>query len=262
MEKVIVAGDVGGTHTRMGVFAAGSMQPVLIRSQVFASRDSATLVDIVEQFVGSAREMAEIFCFGISGPVDGGVAHPTNLPWVLDERQMAAALGARVMLINDLEANAYGVSMLAAGDVETLQEGEPGKHANAAVVSAGTGLGEAGLYWDGGEQRPFACEGGHASFAPENAQQIALLEFLAREFGHVSWERVLSGPGLHNIYRFLLETRKQESEEAWLTEHSALKTDPSAVIADAAVHNKSKLCEKALDLFRCLSMDRKPAIWR
>ena len=246
MEKVIVAGDVGGTHARIGVFSAGVELPALIRSQVFASRQFATLVDVVKQFLGEAGETAEIFCFGVAGPVDGGVAHPTNLPWVLDEREMAGALGAPVLLINDLEANAYGVPMLAASDMTTLQEGEPGKRANAVVVSAGTGLGEAGLYWDGTVQRPFACEGGHASFAPENAQQIALLEFLAREFGHVSWERVLSGPGLYNIYRFLRDTG-QGSEPEWLT--AVLKDEPAAAISDAAAHGKSELCQKAIDLF-------------
>jgi glucokinase len=154
------------------------------------------------------------------------------------------------LLINDLEANAYGIATLGPGDIATLQEGEPGRRANQCVVSAGTGLGEAGLFWDGAGHRPFACEGGHTTFAPGNKEEIALLEYLMRGLDHVSWERVLSGPGLHNVYQFLRDTGRG-AEPAWLADHLA-EGDPSSAIAEAANRGKSGLCEQALDMFVAL----------
>jgi glucokinase len=248
--QVIVAGDVGGTHARLGAFSEGGTQPALIRAQVFASRDYKGLVDVVREFLGNDKEPVKIFCFGVAGPVDQGVAHATNLHWALDERPMSASLGAPVLLINDLEANAYGIATLGPGDIATLQTGEPGKRANQCVVSAGTGLGEAGLFWDGAAHRPFACEGGHTTFAPGNKEEIALLEYLMRGLGHVSWERLLSGPGLHNIYKFLRDTGRG-AEPAWLAEQLA-DGDPASAIAEAAIHGKSELCEQALDMFIAL----------
>lgn len=247
---MIIAGDIGGTHARLGVFTENAAQPSLVRARVFPSRDYKQLADVVREFLGNDKEPVKSFCFGVAGPVDGGVAHPTNLDWVLEERHMSKALGAPVLLINDLEANAYGIAALGPDDIETLQKGEPGKHANQCVVSAGTGLGEAGLFWDGAVHRPFACEGGHTTFAPGDKDEIALLEYLMRDFDHVSWERVLSGPGLHNIYKFLRDTGRQ-AEPAWLAEHLA-QGDPSSAIADAAIHGKAELCEQALDMFVAL----------
>ncbi len=244
---MILAGDVGGTHARLGSFSQDAEHPALIRAEVFPSKQFAGLVEVVKQFRAQDAEPVRIFCFGVAGPVDNGVAHPTNLAWVLNARDMSAALGAEVLLINDLEANAYGIATLGPADIATLQEGEPGKPANQAVVSAGTGLGEAGLFWDGAVHRPFASEGGHATFSPRNAEEIALLEYLSRELDHVSWERLLSGPGLHNIYKFLRDTG-QAGEEGWLAE-AIEEGDPSAAIADAAIHGKSELCQKALDMF-------------
>jgi glucokinase len=152
-----------------------------------------------------------------------------------------------VGLINDLEAHAYGIAMLAPDDFVMLNQGALDASGNAAVIAAGTGLGEAGLYWNGQQHLPFAGEGGHSSFAPSDPLQIELLRFLSHEFGHVSWERVLSGPGLYNIYRFLRDTGRGE-ESAWLTDEMQ-QQDPSAVISHAALANTSALCRQALDLF-------------
>ena len=151
-----------------------------------------------------------------------------------------------VRLLNDLEAHAYGIAMLAPDDFVTLNQGAADS-GNAAVIAAGTGLGEAGLYWNGQQHLPFAGEGGHTSFAPSDPLQIELLRFLSHEFGHVSWERVLSGPGLHNIYRFLRDTGRGE-EPDWLT-HKMQQHDPSAVISQAALADTSALCRQALDFF-------------
>ena len=244
---MILAGDIGGTHTRVGAFSGGPASPKLDRFVEYKSRDYPSMEKIVEEFL-SGGEKPQGFCFGVAGPVMDGIAKPTNLTWELDAAKMTAALGAPVVLINDLEANAFGVATLGPEDLTTLQEGVGRERGNAAVISAGTGLGEAGLFWDGASHRPFASEGGHCSFSPTTKEEVDLLAYLAQKFpDHVSWERVLSGPGLHNIYLFYKETGK-ETEPPWLSE-AISQGDPAAVISDSALHAKSPLCEKALALF-------------
>jgi glucokinase len=190
----------------------------------------------------------DVACFGIAGPVKDGRSETVNLAWVVDARHLAHRLHIdTVELLNDLEACAYGLAMLAAEDFVLLNPGAPGASGNAAVIAAGTGLGEAGLYWDGPRHHPFACEGGHSSFAPTDSLQMELLGFLLQEFDHVSWERVLSGPGIYNIYRFLRDTGRGD-EPAWLG-HKMQQQDPAAVISQAALAGTSSLCGQALDLF-------------
>jgi glucokinase len=175
------------------------------------------------------------------------VATP-NLPWVVDAAAMASQLGLPgVALLNDLEANAWGIGALGPEDFLTLNAGAPGARGNACVVAAGTGLGEAGMYWDGTMLRPFACEGGHVEFAPRDAREIALLQYLTLKFGHVSYERVVSGPGLANIYAFLCDTgRGKETPEI---ARVLREGDAAAVIARAALDGRCALCVAALDLF-------------
>ena len=250
---MIVAGDIGGTHTRMGAFSGGPASPKLDRWQEFKSKDYDSMEKIVEEFLsgGDQGTKPEAFCFGVAGPVVDGTARPTNLPWELVAAKMTESLGAPVLLINDLEANAYGVATLGSEDLVTLQEGAAKEHGNAAVISAGTGLGEAGLFWDGSSHRPFASEGGHCTFSPDTAEQVDLLTFLRKKFpDHVSWERVLSGPGLYNVYQFFRDTG-QAAEEPWLAQQLATG-DVAAGITDAAEHGKSELCEKAMTLFVAL----------
>jgi glucokinase len=172
----------------------------------------------------------------------------TNLPWLIDARELAGDLGLGTAgLINDLEANAWGIGALGPDDFAVLNEGAPGAHGNQAVIAAGTGLGEAGLYWDGAMHRPFACEGGHANFAPSGPVEIDLLRYLAERFDHVSWERVVSGPGVFNVYAFLRDTDRGR-ESAAVAEH--LKTDdPSAVVSRSALLGKDPLASAALELF-------------
>jgi glucokinase len=171
-----------------------------------------------------------------------------NLKWAVDSSSLAREIGIEsVALINDLEANAYGVAALAPNDFAVLNVGVEDPAGNAAVIAAGTGLGEAGLYWDGAAHRPFACEGGHGDFGPTDDLQIELLRFLRAELEHVSVERVLSGPGLFNIYRFLRDTGRG-AEPPWLTEQ--LKTgDPPAQIARAAAERNCELCVHAIEIF-------------
>ena len=170
-------------------------------------------------------------CFGVAGPVKDGRCEATNLAWIVDAKTLAAELGAElVWLINDLEATAYGIKVLEPQDFIILNHGAPDAKGNAAVIAAGTGLGEAGFYWDGKQYFPFACEGGHADFAPRNELEMELLSHLLKHFSHVSYERVLSGPGLSNIYSFLRETGRYGKEPDWLTEKISRGEDRKSVV--------------------------------
>jgi len=248
---MILAGDIGATNSRLAFFAerGGRLEPVV--EETYPSRDHANLETIVKTFVSAHDLPIDVACFGVAGPVRHGRSDTTNLPWDVDARELARASHLRsVGLLNDLEAHAYGIATLVPADFVTLNQGAADASGDAAVIAAGTGLGEAGLYWDGQQHLPFAGEGGHASFAPSDPLQIELLRFLCHEFGHVSWERVLSGPGLHNIYRFLRDTGHGE-EPDWLT-HEMQQQDPSAVISQAALADTNALCREALDLFVAL----------
>ena len=245
---MILAGDIGGTNSRLAGFAVESARLKPVVEETFPSRAYASLDEIVRTFVATHDVHVAHACFGIAGPVRHGRSEAINLAWAVDAQQLAQALRpATVWLINDLEATAYGAVALAPEDMATLHEGSPVAEGNAAVIAAGTGLGEAGLYWDGRQHWPFASEGGHASFAPSDALQVELLQYLRRQFVHVSWERVLSGPGLYNIYTFLRDTQRGV-EPAWLTEELR-QGDPAATISRIALAGTCELCVQALDLF-------------
>ncbi len=244
---MILAGDIGGTNARLGIFTEDASNPVTIRIEEYPSRNYTSLDQVIYEFLSKTPEPVRVFCFGVAGPVTNGVARPTNLPWVLDQAQLEAKFNVRVILINDLEANAYGVATLGLEDLATLQSGDPRNYGNGGVIAAGTGLGEAGLFWNGKTHLPWACEGGHCSFSPCNQEERELLEFLWKKWEHVSWERVLSGPGLFNIYQFFRDTGKG-SEPSWLAEQIR-EGDPSAAISKAALQGQSELCEKTLNMF-------------
>ncbi len=248
---MILAGDIGGTNSRLAGFevADGRLRPMV--EETFPSRAYASLDDIVRTFVSAHDLHVAQACFGIAGPIRHGRSEAINLAWVVDAQQLAHQLGlATVGLINDLEANAYGATALAPEDFVTLNEGTPEAEGNGAIIAAGTGLGEAGLYWDGKQHWPFASEGGHASFAPGDALQVELLQYLQPQFTHVSWERVLSGPGLYHVYTFLRDTQRGV-EPAWLADELR-QGDPSAAISRAALAGACGLCAQALDLFVAL----------
>jgi glucokinase len=245
---MILAGDIGGTSTRLAVFEVRNNALRTVVERTYPSREHAGLREIVSRFVAEHRPDIEHASFGIAGPVVVGRVKTPNLPWVIDAQDLADELGlAAIGLLNDLEANAYGVAALAASDLVTLNAGAPGAAGNAAVIAAGTGLGEAGLYWDGKRHRPFAAEGGHADFAPRNALEIELLRYLLQTHEHVSYERVLSGPGLHNIYKFLRDTGNAKERAAVVEDMRS--RDPSAVISKAALEGSCELCVRALNLF-------------
>ncbi|MBI2820921.1 MAG: glucokinase [Acidobacteria bacterium] len=245
---MILAGDVGGTTTRLGLFddSGGAVRP--IEFQVFSSRNYPALEKIVEEFLDRSPRRLSWACFGVAGPVRRGQVHAPNLPWVVEWKNIAERLGTeKFVLINDLEATACQVAALTPQDaLLCLNRGEqtPG---NRAVIAAGTGLGEAFLYWDGRNHLPAACEGGHTDFGPRTNLEVKLLENLLAKFGHVSYERLLSGPGLLNIYEFLRETGKAP-EPDWLRRRIG-QGDPAAEIARAALDAASDLAVAALDLF-------------
>jgi glucokinase len=245
---VILAGDIGGTSTRLAVFEVrnNALQP--LTESTYPSRAYAGLREIVRHFVAHPGPVIEYASFGIAGPVVDGRVKTPNLPWTVDAGELAAELGLDcTALLNDLEANAHGVAALGSRDLVPLNAGAPGASGNAAVISAGTGLGEAGLYWDGTRHLPFAAEGGHADFAPRNALEMELLRFLLERYEHVSYERVLSGPGLLNIYEFLRDTGRAQESPAVL---AFMRTqDPPAVIAQAGLTGICSLCVQALNLF-------------
>jgi glucokinase len=248
---MLLAGDIGGTKTNLAFFEVEGERLKPVAAGTFSSREHASLDEIVRQFVSAHSLRVKYACFGIAGPVRHGRCEATNLAWVVDAHQLARELAIEtITLINDLEANAYGIAVLEPKDFVVLNEGVPDEGGNAAVIAAGTGLGEAGLYWDGKQHRAFAGEGGHADFAPRSALEIELLRYLLTQFEHVSYERVLSGPGLYNIYKFLRDTGRGE-EPAWLTEEIC-QHDPSAAISQAALAGKCALCMQALDLFVAL----------
>jgi glucokinase len=246
---VILAGDVGGTKTALALFDGQDGRFTLVREAALPSREFPTLEGAIARFLsdGPSGPIAAA-SFGIAGPVIEGRALTTNLPWTIDERALEQAIPAgRVRLMNDLEATGHGLAALAPESLVTLQPGTP-RPGNVALIAAGTGLGEALLIWDGEGHRVIPSEGGHADFAPRTELEIDLLRFLAKEFGSVSYERILSGPGFFNVYRFLRDTGRAP-EPAWLAEKLAAGGDPTAIIGPAALAGRDPLCVATLDVF-------------
>jgi glucokinase len=247
MDGLILAGDVGGTKTDLGLFkhSAGTLE--LVREHRYATAKFDSLEAVCVDFVGAGAVNAA--CLGVPGPIIDGRAHATNVPWELSSATLSRALkGVPVRLLNDLTAIAYGMVNLKPSEFVVLHPAEnPPAHGNIAVIAAGTGLGESSLVWEGDKYYAVASEGGHADFAPHNAEQIELLRSLAAEFGHVSYERVLSGPGLWNVYQFLRRESHVE-EPAWLSAQIAAG-DASAAVSEAAIAGRDPVCVQALTMF-------------
>ena len=246
---MILAGDIGGTKTNLALYETQAEGLSLVEECKVLSRDYESLESLIERFVKKLEHPLQAACFGIPGPVIGGASKTTNLPWFVNEKSLARALRLdAVYLINDLEATAYGIPALDGEQLLMLNEGMPEKHGNVALIAAGTGLGQAALVWDGERQRVMASEGGHADFAPHSELEIELLRYLLTMYERVSYERVLSGPGLVNIYNFL-KACGYAKEPEWL--HQALITsdDQAQVISQTALAETAELCVKTLDIF-------------
>ena len=242
-----LAGDIGGTKTRLAVIEVNGAQVMIRREAVYPSRDYTMFEELLGDFLFGA-DIPRHAAFGIAGPVAGRAVQTTNLPWHIDadalQRQFSLA---HCTLLNDLEAMACGLPALGADDVLILQAGAPDARGNAAVIAAGTGLGEAGLFWDGLQHHPFATEGGHASFSPGDELEIALLQYLRQRHRHVSWERVVSGMGLPGLHEFLRAYR-QAAVPQWLIEEMK-NGDMAAAIANAALSGRDEICVETLHRF-------------
>jgi len=249
--ETVLAGDIGGTHTRLAVFAAGDLRKPLVRRS-YPSGDFESLQAIIGRFVdevgGALPALPGRAGFGVAGPADGVVVKLTNLPWVVDARRIEERLdGARVRLVNDFTAVCLAVPRLTAEDVHRIGGHDPAAKGAIAVLGAGTGLGQGFLVWRGTDYMAVPSEGGHADFAPRNPLEIRCLEFLTTRFGRVSWERVVSGPGLVNIYEFL---RDGEGMPESADVHREMQRDDApAVVSRHGLKGSDALCERALDLF-------------
>ncbi len=244
----ILAGDIGGTSTRLALFESRGGALRAIAQRRYTSLEYAGLEAILRDFCSGQPQAVEAACVAAAGPIVADSVQVTNLPWIVDARVIAQELKlASAWLINDLEAVAWGIEVLSAADFATLNEGAPAAQGNRAVIAAGTGLGQAGSYWDGRLHYPFPCEGGHTDFAPRNELEIDLLRYLSSRFERVSCERVVSGMGLHSIYEFLRDSARAH-EEPWLAQ-AIREGDPGAEIAQAALTDRSALALQTLELF-------------
>lgn len=247
---MILAGDIGGTNTRLGLCRKSGAVIEIVAQEQFASADFASLGAIVKKFLDAHPSSPERACFGVAGRVSEGQAKLSNLVWTVDASEVQTII-PQIVLINDLEANAYGLSELSEQDFAILNQGEPEAAGNAAIISAGTGLGEAGLHFEegcGGKLRPFATEGGHADFAPRNELEIDLLRYLLAKFGRASFERVLSGNGLCNIYDFL-RVSGRAAEPPALADELRQAADVAAVISQHGLGGTTAICVQALEMF-------------
>jgi glucokinase len=249
---MILAGDVGGTKVHLALYnmVNGHLQP--IRDFKFPAHEFASLDEVVNRFLETGPEdknNVTAACFGCPGPVRDGRLKLTNLPWTLDTRELQKSIGIRhIFLINDLEANGYGIPQLAPDKIFTLHAGDPEATGHRGLLAAGTGLGEALLIWDGKSHTPIPSEGGHCDFAARTDREIALLQYLRRTLnGRVSFERVVSGIGIKNVYAYLRDVEKLD-EPQWLRDRLA-KEDPNSVIGQCAEDGSSSICFETMKIF-------------
>jgi len=246
----MLAGDIGGTKTMLAVYAERTQVPAdPVHKIRFKSAHYPSFEAIVQEFLDQTGVTPQAACFGVAGPVNARRSKITNLPWNIDADKIEQACGIpKVFLINDLKAIAVSVPHLDKNSLFTLNPGKPDPKGNRAVIAPGTGLGAAFLVWAGAGYRAFAGEGGHTAFSPLDSQEIQLLEFLTRRYGHVSFERVCSGSQLSNIYDYFLE-KKMYPEPVWLKEKLAAAVDKTPVIVETALERKADICNATLDMF-------------
>jgi glucokinase len=250
---IVLAGDVGGTKTDLALFEKDARGKGLkmVRDMTLPSGGSPSLEAIIERFLDAGpRPVVEAACLGVAGPVVDGRCQATNLPWVVDERLLTYSIPSpRVKLLNDLEVAAHGVLGLPDEDLRSLQQGVP-RRGNLVLIAAGTGLGEALIIRDGDRRVVIPSEGGHGDLAARNDLEDDLLRYLRKEFGRVSYERVLAGAGLFNVYRFLRDTgwAKESPDVA----ERMRKENPNAIVTELGLSRRDPLCDKALDIFVAL----------
>ena len=243
--RIVLAGDVGATKTNLAFFKEEEGNVVSLHEAQYKSNDYKNIIELTDAFIRDLPLPGSI-CFGVAGPVLNGHAKLSNINWEIDSAELSNHFKVKnVYLINDLEATAYGLAMLNENDIALIHKGNNSADGNIAVIAPGTGLGEAGLYWDGNYYYPFATEGGHSDFAPRNEFDFELYTFLQKKFGHVSWERLICGPGIENIYHFLRDKKRRE-EPASLKEKFK-NSDAAAVISEHV--NQFEICKETMQLF-------------
>ncbi|WP_164735259.1 glucokinase [Pseudoflavitalea rhizosphaerae] len=243
----ILAGDIGGTKTHLALFRATADDVQHLHDQKFRSPAYAGLHEIITEFLQVKPGLVpDRICLGVAGPVLNGVVELTNLNWTLSAKDLQSKTGVKdIRLINDLEATAYGLAALKPDDFLTLHEGSQPARGNIAILAPGTGLGEAGLYWNGKSYFPFPTEGGHCDFSPRTPFDFELSQYLSEQYGVVSWEKVVAGPGIYDIYRFLRDVKKV-AEPQWLTDLWPSETHPSARISNTAAENGAAICVETM----------------
>lgn len=243
----VLAGDIGGTKANMQLSHYSAKGLETIKECRYATSDFNSFTDILSHFL-EGQQTPEKICFSVAGPVIEGKVKFTNLSWNIDSEEVSKHVGgSAVTILNDLEATAYGLAGLKQQELSVLYKGTNETPGNIAILAAGTGLGEAGLFFDGKSYHPFATEGGHSDFAPRTSRDIAVLTFLLGRHEHVSWERLLSGKGIYTIWQYLTEVEKMDAPE-WLLQQM-LNTDPAPVISKAALEGSCSVCGEAIELF-------------
>jgi glucokinase len=243
----VLSADIGGTKTSLGLFITEGEKLKLLKDATFSSKQYPSFYDVIEQFLKENKPIfPDVLSIGVAGPVVNGAVKLTNLPWTLDRNQLRLETGIKeVYLLNDLEATAYGLAGVREDDLAYIYKSKQVIAGNMAVLAPGTGLGEAGMFWDGSAYRPFAAEGGHSEFSPRTNLDIELLRFLHNQYEIVSWEHLLSGAGIYNIYKFLRDVRGYK-EPAWLSEKLETE-DPAAVISHTAMRGLNDCCTQAME---------------
>ena len=246
--NLVMAGDIGGTKTNLGLFMMGKNRPTMKLMETYSSLAAANLEQIIARFLDKHKVSVAAACFGVAGPVQAGRSKTTNLPWTISEVGIKKRFGLdHVRLINDLTATAYAVPLLVSRELHALNKARAKKGQNLGLIAPGTGLGMALLIWVGSKYIPVASEGGHADFGPKDLMEAELWEYLYERWDHVSVERVLSGSGLFNIYSWLKDSGRHNEAE-WLAK-KIKEMDPARAISEAAMDRKDPLCEEALDIF-------------
>ncbi len=244
---IVLAGDIGGTKANMSLckFTANGME--VVKEKRYVSKDHVSFTDIISDFIAGLPNPQKV-CLSVAGPVIDGKVKFTNLSWQIDRNEISQTLGGSpVAILNDLEATAYGLAALKPEELHTLHQGTNETPGNIGILAAGTGLGEAGLFFDGSRYHPFATEGGHCDYAPRTKQDLGILYFLQARHEHVSWERLLSGNGIVTIWEYLTQM-ENKPKPAWIVE-AMETTDPAAVISNAAREAKCSTCVEAIKLF-------------
>jgi len=244
----VLAGDIGGTKTNLGLFLKGKERPVPKVIETFSSQNAPDLEHIIQQFFEIHPVPVTHACFGVAGPVVNGKSKTTNLPWSISEDRIKKEFNFHhVKLINDLAATAMAIPLLNKDEFFPLNQAGSIKDQNLALIAPGTGLGKAMLIYQNGRYLPVSSEGGHADFAPNNEAEMQLWRYLHQHYGHVSIEKVVSGSGLVNIYNWLKDSGRFNVPE-WL-EQKRKEMDPAKVITEAALARKDPGCVEALNIF-------------